>query len=187
MFILWAVFVGLALGVLSGGRVAGLAALQLRWSWIMLAGLMVQVVLFSGPVAARIGAAGPVLYVGSTMAVVAAVLANVRIPGMPVVVLGAASNLAAILANGGYMPANPAALAAVGKDVGTAYSNSAVPAQPALAPLSDIFALPAWLPWANIFSIGDVLIGVGVAWVIVAAMHRARPTAPVDAAGASTH
>ena len=27
------------------------------------------------------------------------------------------------------------------------------------APLTDIFALPAWLPFANVFSIGDVLIG----------------------------
>ena len=39
-------------------------------------------------------------------------------------------------------------------------------------PLTDIFALPAWLPLHNVFSIGDVLIGVGVAVVIVVGMRR---------------
>ena len=47
-------------------------------------------------------------------------------PGMPLVALGAACNLAAILANGGYMPASPGALAALGKAAPTIYSNSAV-------------------------------------------------------------
>jgi hypothetical protein len=40
-------------------------------------------------------------------------------------------------------------------------------------PLTDIFALPGWLPFANVFSIGDVLIGVGLVVVIAAGMRRA--------------
>ena len=51
------------------------------------------------------------------------------------------------------------------------YSNSAR-AGAVLAPLTDIFALPTWLPFTNIFSIGDLLIGVGVVVVIVTAMRR---------------
>ena len=49
---------------------------------------------------------------------------------MPLVALGAACNLAAILANGGFMPAAPGALAALGKIAPTVYSNSSVVAQP---------------------------------------------------------
>jgi len=41
--------------------------------------------------------------------------------------------------------------------------------------LTDIFALPRWMPLANIFSIGDVLIGIGVAIAIAAAMRRPNP------------
>jgi len=52
--------------------------------------------------------------------------------------------------------------------------NSAVVAHPVLEPLTDIFSLPAWLPFSNIFSVGDVLIALGVAVVIVRAM-RAGP------------
>ena len=68
-------------------------------------------------------------------------------------------------------------LAALGKAVPTIYSNSALLAQPALAPLTDIFALPAWLPFHNIFSIGDVVLGIGVAVVIAVAMVRGKQAA----------
>jgi hypothetical protein len=175
MFILYALVIGLAAGFLVGGRPAGLSQLQFRWPGVMLAGLLVQVVLFSDQVSAWIGSAGPPIYVASTAAVVLAVLANRRITGMPVVALGAACNFAAIVANGGYMPAARSALQGVGKGDSTVYSNSVVTPDPALAPLTDIFALPTWLPFANVFSLGDVLIGVGVAIVIVAAMRRVPP------------
>ena len=80
------------------------------------------------------------------------------------------------------MPARPDALASLGRSVGTAYSNSAVRAEPVLAPLTDIFAMPRGLPFANVFSIGDVLIGAGVVVVIVAAMlARGGPTAVAPA------
>ena len=175
MFILYAIPVGMLLGLLLGGRPTGLAALQFRWPWLIIAGLLVQVVLFTDAVAARVGelgpGIGPVIYVGSTAAVFAGVLRNVRIPGMALVALGALSNLAAIAANGGYMPAGAAAMAALGKTDPTIYSNSAVVTHPALEPLTDIFAIPAWVPFANIFSIGDVLIGLGVVVIVAAAMR----------------
>lgn len=183
MFILYSLVVGLALGVALGGRAAGLAALRFRWSGLMLLGLLVQVVLFSEPVAVRIGAWGAPIYVASTAAVLAAVLANVSIPGMAIVALGAISNLAAIVANGGYMPATRSALVALGKTDPTSYSNSTTLENPALGPLTDIFAMPAWLPFANVFSIGDVLIGAGVATTIVLAMRRGRHGSPAAAAG----
>ncbi len=90
----------------------------------MVAGLLVQVVLFSGPIADRVGALGPPVYVASTALVLVAVLANRSIRGMTIVALGAASNLAAIIANGGFMPASQAAMDALGKTDPTTYSNS---------------------------------------------------------------
>jgi hypothetical protein len=131
--------------------------------------------LFSGPVADRVGALGPPIYVASTALVLVAVLANRAIRGMAIVAFGAASNLVAIVANGGFMPASQAAMDALGKSDPTTYSNSDIVADPVLAPLTDVFALPAWLPFANVFSIGDLLIGVGVVVVIVAAMRGDRP------------
>ena len=176
MFILYAIPLGLALGFALGGRPAGLARLEFRWSWVLMAGLLIQLVLFTDYVAARIGDLGPAIYVASTAVVFAGVLRNARIPGMALVALGAASNPAAIAANGGYMPAGAAAMAALGKTDPTLYSNSAVVAHPMLELLTDIFALPPWVPFANIFSVGDVLIGLGVIVVIAASMRGGQST-----------
>jgi hypothetical protein len=175
MFILYALPIGLAAGLLTGGRLDRLGQASLRWAPLALLGLAVQLVVFFGPVADRIGALGVPLYVGSTLLVLVAVLRNLGVPGMALVAAGAAANLAAIAANGGYMPASADALAALGKEVGSGYSNSASLPDPALAPLTDLFAMPAWLPFANVFSVGDVLIAAGVALALGAALHGPRP------------
>jgi hypothetical protein len=181
MFILYAVAIGLVLGLIVGGRPAGLADLPIRWPWLMVVGLLVQVALFSAPVTDRIGALGPPIYVASTGVVLLAIWINRRIPGMLVVAIGATCNLSAIVANGGYMPADPATMAALGKGDPTTYSNSAVLADPVLRPLTDIFVLPDWVPFTNVFSVGDVLIGVGVATVIIVAMRRSAASRGLQA------
>jgi hypothetical protein len=168
---LYAIPLGLLAGWLLGGRLDRLAAIRFRWAALAVTGLLVQVVLFAGPVAERVGALGPPLYVGSTVAVLVAVVRNLRLAGIPLVVAGAISNLAAITANGGVMPASPGAVAALGLGPAEGFSNSVVMTDPALQPLTDIFALPAWLPMANVFSVGDVLIGLGVATVIALGMR----------------
>ena len=49
--------------------------------------------------------------------------------------------------------------------------------------LIDRFALPRWLPFANIFSIGDALLGIGIAVLIVTVMRRGRAVEPAGATG----
>jgi hypothetical protein len=172
MFILYAIPVGIVAGYLLGGRLEGLGSVRLRWAPLAMVGLAVQVALFSDPLAEVVGDAGPPIYVASTAIVLVAVLRNLDISGVVIIALGACSNLVAIIANGGYMPANADALASIG-GVAPGFSNSSVVSDPALGPLTDIFAIPAWVPLSNVFSIGDVLIGIGVAVTIVIAM-RAR-------------
>jgi hypothetical protein len=41
-----------------------------------------------------------------------------------------------------------------------------------LAPLTDVYAVPAGIPLANVFSVGDVLIGIGIVAVIALGMRR---------------
>ena len=173
MFILYAIPIGIVAGLLLGGKLDRLADLRLRWAPLALLGLVVQVLLFADPISAAVGDGAPAIYVASTAAVLIAVLRDVAIPGMALIAIGAGSNLVAIVANGGYMPADPAALASV-VELTPGYSNSVVVADPALRPLTDIFALPAAFPFANVFSVGDVLIGIGVAATIVIAMRARR-------------
>ena len=180
MFILYAIPIGIVLGLLAGGRLSRLGELHLRWVPLILLGLAVQVAIFTDVVGRAVGDAGPIVYVASTAVVLAAVLRNVDVPGVWLIAIGAACNLAAIVANGGWMPADAAALESIG-GLTNGYTNSIVVADPALRPLTDIFALPARLPLANVFSIGDVLIGIGIAATIVLAMRgrRSDPTPPL--------
>jgi hypothetical protein len=155
--------------------------LDFRWAWLAVGGLLVQVVLFTPLGSALAGdALVPPIYIASTLAVFVAVVRNVRMPGMAIVAAGALCNLVAITANGGLMPADAGALALAGFSGPGDHTNSVVLEAPAFEPLTDIYAIPAWLPLANVFSIGDVLIGLGVAVAIVAAMRRPVPVpAPV--------
>jgi hypothetical protein len=177
MFILYAIPIGIVAGYLLGGRLERLAGLRLRWVPLILLGLAIQVLIFTEAGGRLVGAAGPAAYIASTALVFVAVLRNVAVPGVPLIAVGAACNLAAIVANGGWMPADPLALASVGGLRG-GYTNSIVTAAPALGPLTDLFALPARLPLANVFSVGDVLIGIGIAATVALAMRRATPAVP---------
>ena len=176
MFILYAVPIGILAGYLIGGRLDALGNVRLRWVPLALIGLATQVVLFTEPFGTWPAGLVPAVYQLSTVLVLVAVLRNLAVPGVPIIAVGAGCNLAAIVANGGWMPADPVALESVG-GLPAGASNSIVVSQPALQPLTDLFALPAWLPLANVFSIGDVVIGIGVATTIALAMRR-RPAGP---------
>lgn len=182
MLILWAIPLGLLVGLALGGRTDGLSHLRFRWPWLAIGGLLVQVGLFSEAGYDLAGGLAPAIYVLSTAAVLVAVVRNLDLAGMPIVALGALANLAAILANGGSMPADPGALALAGLTAG-GHTNSVVVPNPGLQPLTDVYAVPVWVPLANVFSVGDVLIAVGIAWAIAAAMRR---TAERGEAAAST-
>jgi hypothetical protein len=169
--------VGLAGGLLSGGRLTALGEVQLRWWALAVGGLLVQIVLFSAPVAAIVGQAGALLYVGSTVLVLAVLVRNLDQPWLRVVALGAGLNLLVIAVNGGVMPVDPSAFVAAGLSSAPAgtFSNTASISAAPLWFLGDVFATPAWVPFANVLSVGDLLIGVGAAGWIAAAMQRERP------------
>jgi hypothetical protein len=171
VFILYAVVVGLILGVVSGGSPARLGELHISRAPLIVLGMVAQLLLFSSPLGNALGDAAPIAYVASDLAVLIAVASNLTIPGLAIVLAGGASNLLAIVVNGGFMPASPGALALLGRLPQGAYSNSVSAEAPVLGPLTDLFAMPAWVPFANVFSVGDVLIGVGVGVAVVAAMH----------------
>jgi hypothetical protein len=158
------VIAGLLLAVasvpLAGGRLGALAELRFRGVWLLVLALGLQVLIVS-IVPRHAGGIHAPVHVVSYMLAAIFLLRNRDVPFLWVIGAGGVLNFAAIAANGGVMPARPAALAAAGQDVGEGFSNSAPVADAQLAFLGDVFALPAGLPLANVFSGGDVLIVVG--------------------------
>ena len=83
------------------------------------------------------------------------------------IAVGAVLNGIAIAANGGVMPASASAVRTAGLEADpSGFVNSDVLAGPNLLLLGDVFAIPASWPFANVFSVGDVLIAVGAAYSI---------------------
>lgn len=153
---------GLVLAPVLGGRWSALGRLRLRLVGVFYAAIVLQLVAFpfrSLPwrVSDR---AAVVLWLCSYALFVIACLANFRVPGVPFVAVGMLLNVLAVTTNGGHMPALPSALRAAGLHF-VQSRNSAVVSSPHLAWLVDRWALPAWVPWGNVFSVGDVLIAVG--------------------------
>ena len=151
-----------------GGRLQSLARIRPRRSWIVLTALGLQILAISVvPTWPR-----PILVAAHLLSYVLAgwfVWENRRVAGLPAVAVGGALNAVTIALNGGTLPASPSALARAGiTPTGSDFNNSAVIAHPHLAWLGDVFAIPAGWPLANVFSIGDVLILLGLAY----GLHR---------------
>ena len=168
--------IGLAIAPLLGGRWSRLAKLRIRFLGIFYVAIAMQLVAFPVKVmpwhtSDRIGV---VLWLISYCLFAAGIAANFRLPGIVLIALGLVSNLSAILANGGHMPALPSALRGAGMHF--AHSrNSAEMAAPHLSWLVDRWAAPSWIPWANVFSVGDVLIAFGGFVFVLGATRAIRP------------
>ncbi|MDQ3867509.1 MAG: MFS transporter [Actinomycetota bacterium] len=183
MFLLPSLLVGLLLAWLLRGRISRLVELELRFAPLVLTALAVQGVIFS-----RLGHGIPsdvvvVLHLGSYGALAAFGLANRHVRALVPILFGMILNGVAITANGGRMPASHDALAAAGLVTDGA---NVTDATHRLGFLGDVFALPAALPLANVFSIGDVLIALGVVGLVVSVALNGttsvlRPRNVVDA------
>ncbi len=175
MLLLYSIAAGLIIGRILGGRVRNLEHVHFVWWQLALAGLFVQLVLFAGPVEERIGSEGSLIYVLSTLAVLVALLRNLRLPGLAIIAIGAILNLIPVLANGGAMPSAPEAwlqLTGVAALPVTHFSNTVLIGPDTLFPfLGDVFVFPRPLPMANVFSIGDAVIAVGAVVFLARAMR----------------
>jgi len=147
---------------LAGDRLGALAEMELRATWLVLAGLGAQILVISVfPDGAGVLHTG--VHLASYACIAAFVAANwTRVPFVWLIALGGALNLVAIAANGGVMPADPDALAAAGIVTPAGeFSNSTAVTDPRLLFLGDVLYLPSSWPVHNVFSIGDVLIVAG--------------------------
>jgi len=115
MPLLWAVFLGVLVGYLRGGRIKRLAAVRLRALWLLLPPLLIQLLIF--PLGKRdpiITWGTPYWHILSYLFLLALVVLNRRYPEILVMGTGLFLNFLAIVANGGYMPASVEALRQAG-------------------------------------------------------------------------
>ena len=160
------------------GLAAGLQRQRINWWQLAVASIALHLVLFNPPIAPQAWALvwGPWIWIGSLLAFLAVLLYNAATNStgrgaFRLAAFGVALNVVVVVANGGYMPQSPSARLAVR---GTPLLVSgAAPQLRNVAPsgtdtrlawLGDVLAEPAWLPTANVVSIGDVVLSVAMAW-----------------------
>jgi hypothetical protein len=168
-----AVVGGLVGGLLLGGSLANLERLALRLPWLVVIALALQIVAFSPLVDPLPHGSAVVMHVASYGFLLIFVAANLPRPPVMLFGFGVLLNSVTIVANHGYMPARAAALRLAGLPVSVhPHNNSALDgAHTHLWFLGDVVGVPHWLPLANVFSLGDVLIAIGLAWLVAVTMR----------------
>lgn len=186
MVLLVAILLALIAGYLTGGSLGQAHQARLRALPLFFGAAFVQVLIFTPLLGTRgfIHDYGSLIYIASVVASLAAILLNLRIPGMKIMALGAALNALVIIANGGFMPSTEEALARAGKLEAVERSEAQAPGDDWLLTnskiadddtrllfLGDVIAIPEGVPLANVISIGDILLALGAAITVLRVMH----------------
>jgi hypothetical protein len=145
-----AIALGILAALVTGGDWRRLRLLRIRGVPLVIAAGALRL-------SAQLLALPSIVYVAALVMFAVASLLNRRIPGMPLVTVGILMNVTVILFNGG-MPVDLAAAAEIGVSVRN--DGLHVPLTPGtvLPLLADIWPVR---PFANIYSIGDVVLACG--------------------------
>ena len=169
------------LGYVFGGRLHRLESIRPRWWGLVILGLGIQFIPLPEGVAGTDLAIRTAVLAISYSLLIAFGLVNVRMPGMFLVVIGLACNMAVIVVNGG-MPASAEALIDSGQDDVLAFlqdqgadKHHLLTDDDQLTFLADVIAVPQ--PIGQAVSVGDIFVYVGLIWLIVAAMRGWAPSA----------
>jgi hypothetical protein len=165
MFILLVIGCSVLVALARGGRLANLANLRIRFVWLLFIPFLLQLLAFfpRPDFIAVNDTATQWIYAVSMGLAVVALLLNRHLPGVIWIAAGLLLNILVISLNGGFMPVSAAARAVAGLPELTARETNVVPmtAATVLPWLGDILPLPAFLPFATVYSPGDVLITIG--------------------------
>src|SRR5438132_10046843 len=187
MFLFFAVIAAaLVIAVLIGGDVRRLSQIKVQHLELLLAAFAVKVVVAvlgttHSPVAVSV--ARPLNVIGAIL-LLAVVWFNRRIPGALLFGAGLTLNLIVIVSFGGRMPVliprdidpNSAVLATL--KGGLDPLHVALQHPQGLWFIGDIFAIPGIGGHASLVSIGDLLMAVGVAWLIIRCSQPAPSLKP---------
>ena len=175
MILVFAVAVAALSVMVCGGSLAALSHLKIRAGWAVALALAVQVLIISVVPKDVYGPVGQGLQLGTYALAVVFLVRNRRVPWLWLVGAGGLSNLVAIGANNGVMPASPIALGAAGRARPAGqFLNSTSIAHAHLAFLGDNFSVPRTWPLANVFSVGDVVLAAG-ALLLLHTVCQSRP------------
>ncbi len=175
MILVVACSIGIAALAATGSDLRRLAMLEIRGVWLVWVALGTQVVGLTVFGHALGDDVAEIVHLATYVTAGVFVVVNIHVPGVRLMGLGGGLNFVAIVANGGVMPASARAWELAGRGEGTGFANSVPVQDPKLLVLGDVFAIPSQLPMSNVFSIGDVILVVGLLWMVQRTCRAGAP------------
>lgn len=173
----------LLIGWVSGGKFVRLADAKIRLGWLIFAPLALYLVSWT-PVLVKLSWFPSAMNVLGRLVLVVVGIANWRLPGVKLIILGLVLNTVAIMANGGLMPADPDAISAAfgaeylkGAQNATHVRSAIMDTSTELGFLCDIIvAKRPFVLVPAVYSVGDLVMSVGIFIAIIAIMRTAQPS-----------
>jgi len=184
VFVLVVLACALCLSLVTGGRLRYIENFHLKALLLGVGAFAVQLLIFTSQGELLLGGLLPGIYVLSLLMLLAFLLLNWRVFGVPILLVGLMLNVIIIGVNHGRMPADPQALVATGQSSpaeqlvrdGTAANVVLMSDQTHLNFLGDYIVLPFLGDMGSAYSVGDLVALVGEA-ALVYGMVRADETA----------
>jgi len=164
-----AIIVSILIGKLRKGSIRALALIPFRRLYLIFLSYGIQFALMIGLVPGGARYVPPLLHLISYVLLFAALLSNWRLPGIPLLFSGSALNAVVIFANGGRMPVSLTQLQRAGLTnyiqlllADGSRSHQLISESTRLSFLGDVMVMPPPYPRPFVFSIGDVLLALGL-------------------------
>lgn len=182
MFVLVVLACALCLSLATGGRLRYIENFHLRALPLGVGAFVVQLLIFTSRGESLLGALLPGVYVLTLLMLLAFLLLNRRVFGIPILLVGLMLNVLVIGANDGRMPADPQALVATGQGThaeelvrdGTAANVVLMSDQTHLNFLGDYIVLPFLGDMGSAYSAGDLVALAGEAALVFGMVRAGR-------------
>jgi hypothetical protein len=157
-----------------------IAAIPLRSAWLVSLAIVLQLPLLRAPAGtAQDLRVQQALFLASYLLLLVFIWRNRGLAAILIVGTGILCNLLVIVVNGGFMPITPETLARINpgssveqwpEQVRYGYSKDIIHAQERtkLWALSDTLIVPPPFPWPTAFSVGDLIIALGIVALLLA-------------------
>jgi hypothetical protein len=171
-------FIALAMAVLRGGRLSNLGDIELRYWWLLLVALVLQVATAWLPQTSWAEGLGLAMVLVSYAMLMCLVLVNRRRPGMWLAGLGVLMNFTVISLNGGMPVLAEAAEVASGftvavPDLSGSYKHVLLDSGSRLTAFADVIPLRI-AGIGQVISLGDVFLAVGLGRFLEHELRRPR-------------